>query len=95
MPIEILVLFFGGLFGIGGIILVGQHLERTRSGSGVSTKQVEKLREAMESLQGEVRTLQDDVVELNERVEFNERLLERPHRGDGEEGQPLDPGAAS
>ncbi|UCC83115.1 MAG: hypothetical protein JSW46_19545 [Gemmatimonadota bacterium] len=67
---------------IGGIILIGMklrytHKERTALG-GTSQKEVEQLTETVKALRGEVQVLRDDFLELNDRVEFAERLLERP-----------------
>jgi hypothetical protein len=39
---------------------------------------VERLAEAVDTMRDEVRVLRDGFLELHERVEFTERLLERP-----------------
>jgi hypothetical protein len=81
MPFEVLILFFGSLFGIGGILLGGQwlkyrHLERERR-----PEDTERLVELVESLRDELRALGDKVLDLDERVEFAERLLPGPRSG--------------
>ncbi|MGD2154206.1 MAG: hypothetical protein PVG79_13125 [Gemmatimonadales bacterium] len=76
---------------IGGMILIGMklrydHRERTALG-GSSRQEVEQLTDTVKALRDEVQVLHDGYLELNERVEFAERLLERPktdsdvHRG--------------
>ncbi len=51
------------------------HLQRTRvSGSA----QQERLADAVDNLRAEVGLLREEFLELNERVDFTERLLERP-----------------
>lgn len=67
---------------LGGAILIGMklrytHLQRIR-GSGTAQEDVERLADAVDRLHGEVGLLRDQFLELNERVEFTERLLERP-----------------
>ncbi len=79
--LELLAPFFA-LIGFGGAILIGMkmrysYLERTRLGSGAQ-QDVERLADAEDKLRSEVGLLRDGFLELNERVEFTERLLERP-----------------
>ncbi len=64
-----------GVTSLGIIILIGMkmrytHLQRTRV-SGSAQQEVERLADAVDNLRAEVGL-------LNERVEFTERLLERP-----------------
>lgn len=80
MPIEVILVFFGGIFGIGGIILAGQYLSRSRA-TGLPAAELKGLVEAIEALRDDVQRVQDEVVELSGRVEFTERLLERPKEG--------------
>ncbi len=63
-------------------ILIGmkmhyRHLENTRL-SGSAHQEGEHLADAVENLRTEFELLRSEVLELNERVEFTERLLERP-----------------
>ena len=53
------------------------HLQRTRL-SGTAQQDVERLADAVDAVRDEVRILREDFLELHERVEFTERLLERP-----------------
>lgn len=67
---------------IGGMVLIGMrirysHKERTALG-GTPQKEVEQLTDTVKALRDEVQVLRDGFLELNERVEFTERLLERP-----------------
>jgi hypothetical protein len=67
---------------IGTLILIGMklrytHKERTRLG-GTSQKEVEQLTDTVKGLRDEVQVLRDGFLELHDRVEFAERLLERP-----------------
>jgi hypothetical protein len=67
---------------IGGMILIGMrirysHKERTALG-GTSPREVEQLTDTVKALRDEVQVLRDGFLELNDRVEFAERLLERP-----------------
>ncbi len=68
--------------GLTGAVLVGMkmrytHIQRTRL-SGSAHQDVERLAEAVDTMRDEVRVLRDGFLELHERVEFTERLLERP-----------------
>jgi len=68
--------------GLSGAVLIGMkmrytHLQRTRLG-GSAHQDVERLTEAVDTVRDEVRVLREDFLELHERVEFTERLLERP-----------------
>ncbi len=68
-----------------GAILIGMkmrytHLKRTRV-SGSAQQEAERLANAVDNLRSEVGLLRDEFLELNERVDFTERLLERPKSG--------------
>ena len=87
MPPEVveIVAPFLALVGFGGAILIGMkmrytHIQRTR-GIG-SPQDVEQLTEAVKTLHDDMRLLHEEVLTLSERVEFTERLLERPRTSD-------------
>lgn len=69
---------FGGLTSIGIVVLVGMKMRwshkmqllRSKGGDGL-----ERLEESVEALGDEVRALREENAELNERVDFTERLL--------------------
>ncbi len=74
-----------GLTTVGIMVLIGMklrysHLRDTRSGS-IASQEVEHLAETVGDLRDEVRLLRQEYAGLNERVEFTERLLERPRGG--------------
>jgi len=68
----------------GGTILIAlkmryDHLQGTRISSGGDQEQeVERLAETVDSLRTEIALLHDEFHQLNERVDFTERLLEGP-----------------
>lgn len=85
-----MIIPFSALLGIGGMILVGmklryQHLQRIKSGGG-SEEEVKQLAEAVDSLRAEVRLMHEEVLSIGDRVEFTERLLERPREADAKPG---------
>ena len=89
MPLEVLFLIFGMVFGIGGIILLGyrmhyRHEERLQQAEDPG--EVLELRQAVEDLQEEVRALQAGAAGFDERLEFTERLLSRPSSDDESSG---------
>ena len=71
------IIIFGG-----GAILMGMkmrynHLADTRLSSGAE-QEVEHLTGTVDSLRAEVELLREEYRELDERMDFTERLLERP-----------------
>ena len=70
----------------GGTILIAMkmrydHIRETRISSG-GGQEVERLAETVDSLRTEIALLHDEFHQLNERVDFTERLLERPKTGE-------------
>jgi len=81
MPVEVIVLILGTLLGIGGIILAGQRMQyrhKERLVSQTDPDAVKQLREVVQDLQEEVRSLQDSSSDFDARLEFTERLLSKP-----------------
>ena len=81
-PVFEMIIPFFGMMGIGGMVLIGmklryQHLQRLKQ-AGSSPEEVERLTEAVDSLRDEIRIMREEVLSINDRVEFTERLLERP-----------------
>ncbi len=71
---------------IGGLVAMKMrytHLQRTRV-SGSAQQEVERLADAVDTLRDEVGLLRDQHLELNERMDFTERLLERPKSADAD-----------
>ncbi len=70
----------------GGTILIAMkmrysHIQETRISRG-GDEEVERLAETVDSLRTEIALLHDEFHQLNERVDFTERLLERPKTGE-------------
>ncbi|UCC71945.1 MAG: hypothetical protein JSV86_16485 [Gemmatimonadota bacterium] len=70
------------IISVGALVLIGMklrytHKERTRLG-GIAQEDVQRLTDSVGALRDEVQHLRDGYLELNERMEFTERLLERP-----------------
>ena len=66
----------------GGTILIAlkmryTHLENNRIG-GAAGEEVEHLADSVDNLRAEVEMLRDEFHKLDERMDFTERLLERP-----------------
>ena len=66
----------------GGAILIGMklrysHIENNRLGGGAQ-QEVEHLANGVDNLRAEVELLRDEFHKLDERMDFTERLLERP-----------------
>jgi hypothetical protein len=62
MPVEVIVLALGTLLGVGGIILAGQRMQyrhKERLVSQTDPEAVKQLRDVVQDLQEEVRSLQD------------------------------------
>ena len=70
MEVFIPIVFLGGVFTLIAMKIRYRHLDDIRA-SGGEQLEVEHLADTVESLRAEVER-------LNERVEFTERLLERP-----------------
>ena len=68
---------FGGVFTLIGMKMHYRHLEDKHL-SGGGPQEVEQLAEAVDNLSAEVELLRTEHLELNERMDFTERLLERP-----------------
>jgi len=63
------------LAGIGGIILVGQHLKYRHLENKSDGADIGQLTDAMASVDENVSRLEAQVADLSERLEFNEKLL--------------------
>ena len=82
MDPEILAIFIpiialSGVFTLIGLKMHYRHLEDKRL-SGGAPQEGEQLADAVDNLRNEVGLLRDEFLELNERMDFTERLLERP-----------------
>ena len=70
-------ILFGGVLTLIGMKMHYGHIEEQRLG-GSSQQEGEHLADAVDDLRAEFGLLRDEVEKLNERVDFTERLLERP-----------------
>ncbi len=66
-----------GIFVLIGLKMRYSHMKDSRL-SGTAQQEGEHLADTVDNLGAEVGLLRSEVLELNERVEFTERLLERP-----------------
>ncbi len=72
-----------GAISVGGVLtLIGMkmrhsHLRDTRA-AAAPRQEVERLADTVDNLHAELGLLREDFRALNERVDFTERLLERP-----------------
>lgn len=94
MPYEILDAvgpFIAPLLGIGAFVLIGMQMMLTakaRRQSGVGREEIERLADAVESLTEQAQMVREEVAELQERVDFAERLLSQGReREAAEKGQ--------
>ena len=71
------IIIVGGIFTLIGMKMRYSHMEDKRL-SGGAPQEVEQLADAVDNLRTELGLLRDEFVEINERMDFTERLLERP-----------------
>ena len=71
------IIAIGGVFTLIAMKMLYSHLQKTRLSSGAQ-QHVKHLAAAVDNLGAELELLRNEFLELNERVEFTERLLERP-----------------
>ena len=71
------IIAIGGVFTLIGMKMLYSHLQKTRLSSGAQ-QHVKHLAAAVDNLGAEFELLRNEFLELNERVDFAERLLERP-----------------
>ncbi len=70
------IIIFGSTAILIGVKMRYPHIEETRLGDG--GQEVEQLTETVDDLRAELGLLRGEFADLNERVDFTERLLERP-----------------
>ncbi len=77
MPLAVLeyVAPLVALFGIGTFVLIGMQLRYKAKSSMRNPEDVAKLSDAVDGLYEQTRLLRDEVTELQERMDFHERLL--------------------
>ena len=75
------ILLIGGGLGLAALKMTLSHIKETREHNRVSggpQQEVKRLAGAVEHLSAEVELLRAEYLQLNERVDFTERLLESP-----------------
>ena len=77
MPVDVLeyVAPLIALFGMGTFVLIGMHLRYKAKASIQNPEEVSRLTETVDGLFDQTRLLRDEVTELQERIDFHERLL--------------------
>ena len=71
------IIILGGIFTLIGMKMLYSHLQKTRLSSGAQ-QHVKHLAAAVDNLGAEFELLRNELHKLDERMDFTERLLERP-----------------
>jgi hypothetical protein len=80
LEVLIPIVIFGSTAILIGMKMRYSHIKATLLGEG--GEEVEQLTETVEDLRAEIGLLRGEFADLNERVDFTERLLERPKTED-------------
>lgn len=96
MPIEVFeaIAALLAMLGLGTFTLLGMKMwlrAKTERERAVPKQEVERLREAVESLHEESRMIREEFAELYERVEFAERMLTRGQQIPSKDEEPSTP----
>ena len=82
---ESVVMMFG-LLGIGGVVLLGMRMryeyKSKKLDQPTSAEDLERLVDALDGLYDQAKAIRDEVGELQERMDFHERLLTKPKEED-------------
>lgn len=83
MPIEIAnrLIELGGVISLGIMALAGMRIwrgGRRRDDQAQRDQKLEQMTDTVRTLQEQVERVQDEMTELNERLDFTERVLTRP-----------------
>ncbi len=77
------------MLGIGGFVLIGMKMrfdhKARMMGQSKDAEEVERLVDAMDSMYEQTRALREEIGELQDRIDFHERMLTRPKNGNDEE----------
>ena len=88
MPPDLMegIMAITAMLGIGTFVLIGMKMRFDYKSKMLdqpkSTEDIERLADAMDSIYEQTRTLREDIGELQERLDFHERLLTRPKEGE-------------
>lgn len=76
-----------GMIAIGSFVLVGMKMRYQHKANMLeqpkNAEDMERLAEAMDSIYEQARSLREDIGELQERLDFHERLLTKPKNEEG------------
>ena len=74
------------MLGLGTFVLIGMKMRFDHKAKMLEqpkgAEELERLTDAMDSIYEQARALREDLGELQERLDFHERLLTRPKDGD-------------
>lgn len=74
------------MLGLGTFVLIGMKMRFNHKAKMLEqpkgAEDLERLTDAMDSIYDQARALREDLGELQERLDFHERLLTRPKDGD-------------
>lgn len=81
MPPDVAGMLVGllGVVSVGTLILIGMRMRLThKMPSREKPDELEQIHDALDALHDQNRSLREDVAELQERLDFHERLLTQP-----------------
>ena len=90
MPPEILegIMPILAVLSMGGIVLMGMKIRYQHKANMLQApkndEELERLADAMDSMYEQTRALREEIGELQERLDFHERLLARPTKQNGD-----------
>ena len=71
-----------GMLSIGGLVLIGMKMRYQYKAKMLEqpkdSEAVDRLVEAMDSMYDQTRSLREEISELQERIDFHERMLTKP-----------------
>lgn len=74
------------MLGLGTIVLIGMKMRFDHKAKMLqqpkSAEEIDRLVDALDSMYDQTRALREEVGELQERLDFHERLLTQPKNGD-------------
>jgi hypothetical protein len=80
------IMAVAAMLGIGTFVLIGMKMRFDHKarmlGQSKDAEEVERLVDAMDSMYEQTRALREEIGELQERIDFHERMLTRPKNGE-------------
>ena len=68
------------MFGIGTFVLIGMRMRYKYRAPRQDPEELERIIQTVDAVVDQTRMLRDDVAELQERLDFHERLLTQPRK---------------